>query len=83
MAKKKVTNRTDAQKIKIMENLFTFDEVLEILGWYDDSNESICTPEMADLEENNYPEFYKKIMAEAIINGNFEESIEYNDRLRP
>jgi hypothetical protein len=38
---------------------------------------------MADLEENNYPEFYKKIMAEAIINGNFEESIEYNDRLRP
>ena len=81
--KKRITNRTDAQKIKIMERLFTFDEVLEILGWYDDSNETICTPEMTELEENNHPEFYKKIMAEAIINGNFEESIEYNDRLRP
>ena len=73
--------KTDKEKKEILLRHFGFDEICEIMGWNDESNEDVCTPEMELLAHNNPSLFEEKMLDAAIINGNFEEVIEHDCRL--
>jgi len=81
--------KTDKKKKEILKKYYTLDEICEIIGFYDGSNEDVDTDELNDLykkaERTNKPsdwdKFEDKILDQAIINGNFEESIEQNCRI--
>ncbi len=68
-------------KIKILLKHYYFHEICEIMGYDDESNETVATDEMRRLEKEDYPLFFSKMMEAAIINGNFEEVIANNVRL--
>lgn len=74
---KKLTN--DQKKARLLKH-YTFDEILEIIGFYDGSNEDVATIEMELLANRNPNGFEYAILEKAIINGNFEEVIEKNKR---
>lgn len=78
--KKSIIEKDNNQKKAILLKHYSFDEICEILGWYDESNETVCTAEMELLEKTNPSAFEEKMMDEAIINGNFEEVIEKDCR---
>jgi len=78
---KRNPNRTPAEKKVILLKHYGFDEICEIMGFDDESNEDVCTPEMKMLEKTNPSLFEEKMLDAAIINGNFEEVIEYDVRL--
>jgi hypothetical protein len=69
------------RKINILLRHYSFDEICEIMGYDDESNETVATDEMKELEKSNYQEFVTKMLEAAIINGNFEEVIENDVRL--
>jgi hypothetical protein len=73
--------KTPEEKKALLLSHYSFDEICEILGYYDGSNEDVATEEMYKLEETDYPLFVSKMMDEAIINGNFEETIEKDVRI--
>lgn len=76
-------NKKQSKKVTKMNLLlrhYTFGEICEIMGYSDESNETVANEEMNKLEENNYPEFVNKMMEAAIINGNFESTILHNKR---
>ncbi len=75
-----MADKTTVEKKSILLKHYGFDEICEIMGWYDGSNEDVCTPEMEMLEKTNPEKFEDKMMDAAIINGNFEEVIEYDCR---
>lgn len=74
---------TKKEKIKRLKQLFTLDEVCEILGYETDAyaftNEVLF--ELQVLEQENKEKFEKRMYEEALNNGNFEESILYNEKL--
>jgi hypothetical protein len=80
MSKNKIQSKK-VTKMNLLLRHYTFGEICEIMGYDDDSNETVATDEMKKLEENNYPEFVNKMMEAAIINGNFESVILHNRRL--
>lgn len=73
-------NKTTEEQKAILLKHYRFDEICEIMGFDDESNEDVCTSEMIALEHNNPSLFYDKMMEAAIINGNFEEAIEHDVR---
>lgn len=81
--------KTDAEKKAILLKHYDFDEICEIIGFYDGSNEDVTTDEINDLynywkftnEKVDFEAFQDAILSKAIINGNFEESIEKDCRL--
>ena len=79
MSKKK--NLTDAEKKVILLKHYDFDEICDIMGFDDESNEDVFTPEMVLLEHTNPSLFEEKMLDSAIINGNFEEVIELDLRM--
>ena len=81
MAKKKITNRTDAEKKAILLKHYDMSEIEEIMGFHDGSNEDVCTPEFEEAYKHDYERFKELMLAEAINNGNFEEVIWYDARL--
>lgn len=72
--------KTPEEKKKTLLNHYTFDEICEILGYFDGSNTDVSNPEMETLEEKNYEQFKDKMLDVAIINGNFEEVITTDTR---
>ncbi|HUU88968.1 MAG TPA: hypothetical protein VMX17_14630 [Candidatus Glassbacteria bacterium] len=72
--------KTLEEKKHILLKHYAFEEICEILGYYDGSNETVATPEMEKLEAEDYPAFHQKILEEASKNGNFEECIEHDCR---
>jgi hypothetical protein len=72
--------KSNSQKKAILLKHYGFDEICEIMGFDDESNETVCTPEMKMLEKTNPSLFEDRMMDEAIINGNFEEVIEHDCR---
>lgn len=62
------------ERIKRLTTLYTDDEILDIVGWYDDTNPDI--EHMVIGTEPNMNQIYEY----SIDNGNFEESIENNLR---
>jgi hypothetical protein len=77
MRKKELT--TDKKKAILLKH-YTFDEICEIMGFYDGSNEDVCTPEINTAYETDNLKFEQLILNEAIINGNFEEVITTDKR---
>jgi len=81
--------QTNKDKKEILKKHYSLDEICEILGFYDGSNEDVNTDELNDLyttaeftnESSDWDKFEDKILDQAIINGNFEESIEQNCRI--
>jgi F0F1-type ATP synthase beta subunit len=81
--------QTNKDKKEILKKHYSLDEICEILGFYDGSNEDVNTDELNDLfsnaqftnEPSDWDKFEDKILDQAIINGNFEESIEQNCRI--
>jgi hypothetical protein len=72
---------SNSDKIKILLKHYFFHEICDIMGYNDESNETVATDEMRRLEKEDYPLFFSKMMEAAIINGNFEEVIENDARL--
>ena len=68
------------EKKDLLLKLYGFDEICEIMGVGDGSNEDVCTPAILSLDEDS-KEFEDAILDLAIINGNFEESLELQARL--
>jgi hypothetical protein len=62
------------ERIKRLTTLYTDDEILDIVGWYDDSN-----PDIEHMVIGTEPDM-NQIYEYSIDNGNFEESIENNLR---
>jgi hypothetical protein len=83
-----MADKTAAEKKLILKKHYTMDEIGEIMGFYDGSNEDVCTDEINDLhaqaertnEAADWKKFDDKILDAAIINGNFEEVIENDVR---
>jgi hypothetical protein len=81
--------QSNKEKKEILKKHYTLDELCEILGFYDGSNEDVNTDELNDLfanaqftnEPSDWNKFEDKILDQAIINGNFEESIEKDCRI--
>lgn len=62
------------QKARLLKH-YDFDEICDIIGYYDGSNEDVATEKMETLEVKDFAKFKEAILNEAIINGNFEEVI--------
>lgn len=83
-----MADKTAAEKKEILKKHYAMDEICEIMGFFDGSNETVCTEEFEKLyahaEATNKAEDWKKfderMLDEAIINGNFEEVIENDVR---
>lgn len=81
--------KTDKEKKEILLKHYDFDEICEIIGFYDGSNEDVTTDEINDLynywkftnEKVDFEAFQNAILNKAIVNGNFEEVIEKDERL--
>jgi len=81
--------KTNNEKKELLKKHYTLDEICDILGFYDGSNEDVNTDELIDLfntaqftnEPSDWNNFEDKILDQAIINGNFEEVIETDCRL--
>ena len=67
------------EKKELLLKLYGFDEICEIMGVFDGSNEDVCTPEILSMD-NESKEFEDLILEQAIINGNFEEVLEHGVR---
>lgn len=80
-----ILNLSDDEKLRRVKNLYTPDEVAEVLGYYEGYSSSAFTQKeyekLEDLEHTNTEEFENLLYLEAITNGNFEESIRLNLRL--
>jgi hypothetical protein len=84
----KLMEKTAAEKKAILKKHYTMDEICEIMGFFDGSNETVCTDEFNDLhaqaeftnEPTDWDKFEDRMLDEAIINGNFEEVIENDVR---
>lgn len=80
--------KTDKEKKEILLKHYDFDEICEIMGFYDGSNEDVTTDEINDLynywkftnEKVDFEAFQDAILNKAIVNGNFEEVIEKDER---
>ncbi len=77
MTKKNMTHEIKRERLL---RLYTMEEICEIIGWNDESNPDVANPEMEELQDKDYTAWERKIQDIAIINGNFEESIEKNER---
>lgn len=73
-------NLTNIEKKQRLLNHYDFDEILEILGYFDGSNEDVCNNYFNKLELQDKQKFISEILDIAIINGNFEEVILTNKR---
>ena len=78
-------NLTEQEKVDRLKGLlYTLDEILEILGYYDGSLEDESVEDIDKLlelheHEGNFEEAYYHIAKKyAICNGNFEEAIARN-----
>lgn len=69
------TAEENEKKKRILLEHYSFNEICDIIGYDDESNEDVATAEMKRLEIENYPEFVSKILDSAIINGNFEDIV--------
>jgi hypothetical protein len=88
---------TVTEKKNLLLELYTFDEILEIMGYYDgqgstawgdDMQARLEALEIADntktpekFSDSFSEEFIDIVMGEAIINGNFEEALTLGKRL--
>ena len=72
--------KTNEEKKAILLKHYDINEICEIMGYWDGSNEDVSTPEMEELEKTNFDLFEQKMLDHAIINGNFEECIEKDYR---
>ena len=80
--------KTPEEKKAILLKHYDFDEICEIMGFYDGSNEDVCTEEIDALhkqseatgKKEDFEAFQEAILNKAIINGNFEEVIETDTR---
>ena len=80
--------KTEAEQKAILKKHYTLEEICEIMGFFDGSNEDVNTEELNALyeqakvtnESSDWDKFEDKILDKAIINGNFEEVIEYDTR---
>lgn len=68
--------KTLEEKKHILLKHYAFEEICEIMGYYDGSNEDVSNPEMEKLEAEDFPAFHQKMIEKAVDNGNFEEVIE-------
>jgi hypothetical protein len=70
----------DEAKIRRVKRLYTIDEILEVLGYYDYSmdKEQIS---ILDAVYNSREEWENVVYRMAIINGNFEQAIAMNKAL--
>jgi hypothetical protein len=66
---------TKEKKIKTLITLYDFEEILEIIGYQDESNPDLDYEGLDKLYDKSESEFESKILDYAIENGNFEESI--------
>ena len=73
--------KTFEEKKHILLKHYAFEEICEIMGYYDGSNEDVSNPEMEKLEEADYEKFHALMLEKASVNGNFEECIEKDCRL--
>ena len=69
----------DQKRLRVLE-LYTIDEICEILGYYDHSNTDLDFETLENLELTDIVMFELMIVNEAINNGNFEEAINNNER---
>lgn len=72
--------KTLEEKKHILLKHYAFEEICEIMGYYDGSNEDVSNPEMEKLEAEDFPTFHQKMIEKAVVNGNFEECIEHDCR---
>jgi len=70
----------DEAKIRRVKNLYTIDEILHVLGYYDDSMDKEQIKIIDDVY-NTREEWENVIYRMAIINGNFEQAIAMNKSL--
>ncbi len=77
----KKADLTNTEKKAILLKHYGFDEICEIMGYDDCSNEDVYNPEMILLEHNNPSLFEEKMLDAAIINGNFEDVIRLDLRM--
>ena len=72
--------KTLEEKKHILLKHYAFEEICEIMGYYDGSNEDVSNPEMERLETEDFPKFHALMLEKASVNGNFEECIEHDHR---
>ena len=72
--------KTLEEKKHILLKHYAFEEICEIMGYYDGSNKDVSNPEMEKLESEDFPTFHKLMLEKASVNGNFEEVIEHDCR---
>jgi len=72
--------KTLEEKKHILLKHYAFEEICEIMGYYDGSNDDVSNPEMEKLEADDFPTFHKLMLEKAVVNGNFEEVIEKDYR---
>lgn len=71
---------------KLLLELYTFEEILEIMGYYDGigstawDDETQIKLELLDSNFGMSKEFEEIVMNEAVINGNFEEPLKLGAR---
>ena len=83
-----MADKTAAEKKLILKKHYEMDEICEIMGYFDGSNEDVCTEEMDTLHAQaqrtnsaaDWEKFDDRMLDAAIINGNFEEVIENDVR---
>jgi hypothetical protein len=81
--------KTKERKKEILLELYDFEEILDILGFNDGSNEDVKTDKINELfdtwalleKESDFKLFKDAIMEVAIVNGNFEEVLKKEYRL--
>lgn len=70
----------DEAKIRRLSKLYEIDEILDVLGYNDDSMDKEAIAKV-DMAYNTIQEWENVIYRMAIINGNFEQAIAMNKRL--
>ena len=74
--------KTPKEKKAILLKHYAIEEICEIMGYYDGSNsDGLPMDKLEELEETDFNAFEDLMLNHAIINGNFEEVIEFDARL--
>lgn len=78
-------NKTAEQKKELIVKLYTLDEILEIMGYYEGVGSTAWDEkiqvELEELEDTDFNKFTDIVLSHAIINGNFEEALQYGKKL--
>lgn len=77
----KNTNKTEAEKKAILIKHYSIEEIAEILGFFDGSNDDVDTQVNNDLYEHDAEGFKNAMLEAAIKNGCFDEAISLDVRV--